>query len=62
VEGHLRAINIKQTPAFIQIPDTKANFKNFERIEIAKQYSDLQNSETYNGKLLKSKERASSTD
>ena len=32
VKGHTRTINIKQTPVFIQIPDTKANFKHFERI------------------------------
>ena len=62
VEGHPRAINIKQTPAFIQIPDIKANYKHFERIEIAKKYSDLQNSHTYNTKLLKSKERAELVD
>ena len=62
VEGHPRAINIKQTPAFIQIPDTKANYKHFERIEIAKKYSDLQNSHTYNTKLLKSNERAELVD
>jgi hypothetical protein len=62
VEGHPRAINIKQTPAFIQIPDTKANFKHFERIEIAKKYSDLQNSHPYNTKLLKSNERAELVD
>jgi hypothetical protein len=46
VEGHPRAINIKQTPAFIQIPDIKANYKHFERIEIAKKYSDLPNYKT----------------
>jgi hypothetical protein len=62
VEGHPRGINIKQTPAFIQIPDTKSNFKHFERIEIAKEYSDLQNSQTYNGKLLKRKEHRRQTD
>jgi hypothetical protein len=62
VEGHPRAINIKQTTAFIQIPDTKANFKHFEHIEIAKKYSDLQISHTYNTKLLKSNERAELVD
>ena len=35
VEGHPGAI-IKQAPTFIQIPDTKANGKYFECIEIAK--------------------------
>ena len=49
-------------PAFIQIPDTKAIFKHFERIEIAKKYSDLQISHTYNTKLLKSNERAELVD
>ena len=58
VEGHHGAINNKQTPAFIQIPDTKANDKYFECIEIAKKYSDLQNIQYYNGRLFKSKERA----
>ena len=58
VEGHSGSINTKQTPVFIQIPDTKANYKHFERIEIAKKYSDLQNSQPYNTRLLKSKERA----
>jgi hypothetical protein len=53
---------MNKTPAFIQIPDTKANYKHFERIEIAKKYSDLQNSNTYNTKLLKSKERAELVD
>jgi hypothetical protein len=62
VEGHHRGINIKQTPAFIQIPDTKANFKHFERIEITKKYSDLQNSHTYNTKLLKSTEQSEFVD
>ena len=57
VEGDPRATN-KQTPAFIQIPDTKANSKYFECIEIVKKYSDLQSSHTYNAKLLKSRERA----
>ncbi len=32
VKGHPRTINIKQTPVFIQIPDTKTHFKHFERI------------------------------
>lgn len=57
VEGHPGAI-IKQAPTFIQIPDTKANGKYFECIEIAKKYSDLQNIQYYNGRLFKSKERA----
>ena len=54
VEGHPGAI-IKQAPTFIQIPDTKANGKYFECIEIAKKYSDLQNIQYYNGRLFKSK-------
>ena len=58
MEGHHGATNNKQTPAFIQIPDTKANDKYFECIEIAKKYSDLQNIQYYNGRLFKSKERA----
>ena len=57
VEGHPGAI-INQAPTFIQIPDTKANGKYFECIEIAKKYSDLQNIQYYNGRLFKSKERA----
>ena len=56
VEGHPRSIN-KQTPVFIQIPDTKANYKHFELIEIVKKYSDLQDSQPYNTRLFKSKER-----
>ena len=57
VEGHPGAI-INQAPTFIQIPDTKANGKYFECIEIAKKYSDLQNIQYYNGRLFKSKERS----
>ena len=49
--------NIKKTPAFIHIPDTKANHRHFEYIEIAK-YSDLQTSQCYNERVLKPKERA----
>ena len=52
VEGHPGTI-IKQAPTFIQIPDTKANGKYFECIEIAKKYSDLQNIPYYNGRLFK---------
>jgi len=53
VGGHPRVI--KQMPAFIQIPDTKANYKHFQLIEIVNTYPDLQNSQTSNGNLLKSK-------
>ena len=49
--------NIKKTPAFIHIPDTKANHRHFEYIEIAK-YSDLQTSQCYNARVLKPKDRA----
>ena len=62
MKGHPGAINTKQTPPFIQIPDTKANYKHFEHIEIVKKYSDLQNSQPYNTRLLKSKERAEIVD
>ena len=58
MKEHPRAINIKQTPAFIQIPDTMANQKHFECIEIAKTYSDLETIQYHNGELLKNKERA----
>ena len=36
VEGHPGDNNIKKTPVFIHIPDTKANRRHFEYIEIAK--------------------------
>ena len=49
--------NIKKTPAFIHIPDTKANRRHFEYIEIVK-CSDLQTSQFYNARVLKPKERA----
>jgi hypothetical protein len=49
--------NIKKTPAFIHIPDTKANHRHFQYIEIAK-YSDLHTSQCYNERVLKPKERA----
>ena len=39
VEGNPRVINTKQTPVFIQIPDTKVNYKHFEGNEIAKKFS-----------------------
>jgi hypothetical protein len=35
VERHPGATNIKKTPAFIHMPDMKANYKQFERIGIA---------------------------
>jgi hypothetical protein len=44
VEERPGANNIKKTPAFIHIPDTKANYRHFEHIEIVK-YSDLQTSQ-----------------
>ena len=44
VEGYPGDNNIKKTPAFIHIPDTKANRRHFEYIEIAK-CSDLQTSQ-----------------
>jgi len=49
--------NIKKTPVFIHIPDTKANHRHFQYIEIAK-YSDLHTSQCYNERVLKPKERA----
>ena len=49
--------NIKKTPAFIHIPDTKVTRRHFEYIEIVKS-SDLQTSQCYNARALKPKERA----
>ena len=60
VGGHPGDIHTKQNPVFIQIPDTKVNYKHFVHIEIAKKYSDLQNSQPYNTRLIKNKERAES--
>ena len=57
VEGHPGDNNIKKTPVFIHIPDTKANRRHFEYIEIAK-WADLQTSQWYNARVLKPKEQA----
>ena len=57
VKGNPGDINTKQTPVFFQIPDTKANYKHFEHIEIAK-YSNFKTNPCYSARVLKPKERA----
>ncbi len=57
VKEHPGANNIKKTPALFHVPKTKANYRHFEHIDIAK-YSDLQTNPCYNARVLKPKERA----
>jgi hypothetical protein len=57
VTEHSQANNIKNTPAFIHVPNTKANYIHFEHIEIAK-YSNFKTNPCYSARVLKPKERA----
>ena len=57
VKEHSQANNLTNKPVFIHVPNTKANYRHFEHIEIAK-YSDLRTNPCYNARVLKPKERA----
>jgi hypothetical protein len=57
VKDHSQANNITNTSAFIHVPNTKANYRHFEYIEIAK-YSNFKTNPCYSARVLKPKERA----
>ena len=57
VKEHSQANNIKNTPAFIHVPNTKANYRHFEHVEIGK-YSNFKTNPCYSTRVLKPKERA----
>jgi hypothetical protein len=57
VKEHSQANNIKNTTVFIHVPNTKANYRHFEHVEIGK-YSNFKTNLCYSARVLKPKERA----